>query len=121
MYNKKSVTKAMQKYDALILKLDAAGIAQLFTPDGNLGDIAIGRDSIKKFLLSFKNIRVLSQSSTSTSIKINADTALQKGLYFQTDLVAEKDTIKVKGSYTATWQWINKKWLIKKMATKSLN
>ena len=54
---------AMKYYDNLILKLDADSISMLYKPGGNLGDIAIGCDSIKKFLSSFKNVRVLSQSS----------------------------------------------------------
>jgi len=72
----------MEKYDALILKSDAPANAQLFTPDGNLGDIAIGRDAFKKFLSFFNNIRVPSQSTTSTSIKINGDTVFAKRIVF---------------------------------------
>ena len=121
-HSKSEVESAMKHYDNLILKLDADSISMLYTPDGNLGDIAIGRDSIKKFLSSFKNVRVLSQSSTTESINIVRDTATQKGTYAQTDLVSEKDTVKVKGEYTARWQWIRKKgWHIKHMITKSTN
>ena len=121
-HNKSEVESAMKHYDNLILKLDADSISMLYTPDGNLGDIAIGRDSIKKFLSSFKNVRVLSQSSITETINIICDTAIQKGTYTQTDLVSGKDTVKVKGEYTARWQWIRKKgWHIKRMTTKSTN
>ena len=121
-HSKSEVESAMKHYDNLILKLDADSISLLYTPDGNLGDIAVGRDSIKKFLSSFKNVRVLSQSSITESINIVRDTAIQKGTYTQTDLVAEKDTVKVKGEYIAKWQWIRKKgWHIKRMTTKSTN
>jgi hypothetical protein len=117
-HNRAGVESAMQQYDHLILKLDADAISGLFTPDGNLGNIAIGRDSIRKFLSSFKNIRVLSQSSVTTSINILHDTAIQKGTYVQTDIVAEKDTFKVKGEYTAKWQWLGKEgWHIRQMTT----
>ena len=93
----------------------------LYTPDGNLGDIAIGRDSIKKFLTTFKNVKVLSQTSTTNSINIIHDTAIQKGSYRQIDLIVEKDTVKVKGEYTTQWQWIkNEGWHIKHMATKPI-
>ena len=112
------VESAMKKYDHLILKLDADSISLLFTPNGNLGNIAIGQDSIRKFLSSFKNVSVLSQSSTTSSIIISGDSAIQKGSYFQTYLIAEKDTVKVKGDYLAVWQWLKQKgWLIKKMTT----
>ena len=121
-HSKSGVESAMQHYDNLILKLNADSIAMLYTPDGNLGGIAIGRDSIKKFLASFKNVSVLSQISTTESIHINHDTAIQKGHYTQTDIIAEKDTAKVKGQYTARWEWISKEgWHIKKMTTSSTN
>jgi hypothetical protein len=120
-HNETSVKTAMQQYDRLILKLDADSIALLYTPDGNLGDIAVGRDSIRRFLSSFKNITVLSQSSTTTSIQITKDTAVQKGTYTQSDLV-NKDTLHVKGEYIATWQWLRKDgWHIKRMVTKPVN
>ena len=121
-HSSKSVELAMQHYDHLILKLDADSIALLFTPDGNLGNIAMGRDSIRRFLASFKNVQVLSQSSNTASIKINKDTAIQKGSYQQTDVIAGKDTVKVKGTYTATWLWLSKEgWYIKQMTTKPSN
>ncbi len=118
-HNKTGVESAMRRYDSLIRKLDADSISLLFTPDGNLGDIAVGRDSIKKFLSSFKNVRVLSQASTTESIALVGDTALQKGVYTQTDLLSEKDTVKVKGEFTAKWEWFRKEgWRIKMMTTK---
>lgn len=121
-HSKAGVESAMTYYDNLILKLDADAISRLYTEDGNLGNIAIGTDSIKKFLSSFKNVRVLSQYSVTKSISIVHDTAIQLGSYLQTDLVAGKDTIHVKGEYNAQWQWIPKKgWHIKHMITKSTN
>lgn len=120
-HNKQGVEAAMKYYDHLILTSDADSISLLYTPDGNLGDIAVGRDSIRKFLSSFKNIKVLSQSSVSASIQINADTAIQKGTYQQSDLIAGKDTVYVKGKFFATWQWMqDKTWHIKKMITQPI-
>ncbi len=121
-HNKTGVENAMKYYDHLILNLDADSIALLFTPTGNLGDIAVGRDSIKKFLSTFKNVRVLSQNSITNAINITHDTAIQKGTYQQTDIISEKDTVRVKGEYIATWFWQPKEgWRIKKMTTKSTN
>jgi hypothetical protein len=42
--------QAMQKYDRYILKMDVDSIALLYTPDGELGKMARGRDSIRRFL-----------------------------------------------------------------------
>lgn len=121
-HNKKGVDAAMQQYNHLIKKMDADSIALLYTPDGDLGGIAHGRDSIKKFLSSFKNVTVLSQSSTTKSIYIHGDTSVQKGTYQQVALMPANDTVKVKGEYTATWQWIaHDGWHIKRMYTKPTN
>ena len=120
-HSEASVRSAMQLYDHYIQKLDADSIALLYTPDGDLGTIAHGRDSIRKFLLNFKNVNVLSQHSTTESIKITGDSSLQKGKYQQVVVVAEKDTITVKGEYTASWQWIPRSgWHIKRMETKPI-
>ncbi len=114
----REIENAMKQYDHLIKKLDADSIALLYTPDGNLGNIVTGRDSIRKFLSSFKNVEVLSQSSSTESISIQKDSSMQKGKYWQTDLLNGKDTIKVKGTYIATWVWIPKQgWHIKRMLT----
>jgi ketosteroid isomerase-like protein len=120
-HNKKGVEAAMKHYDQLILLSDADSIALSYTPDGNLGDVAIGRDSIKKFLSSFKNIRVLTQSSATDSIKITKDTAIQYGKYYQSDLISGKDTVYVKGEFTAKWLWTkDKRWQIKEIHTKAI-
>ncbi|MEO6882757.1 MAG: hypothetical protein ABI199_01900 [Bacteroidia bacterium] len=120
-HSKTEIESSLKQYDNLILKLDADSISMLYTNDGNLGNIAIGRDSIRKFLSSFKNVKVLSQQSISDSIKISRDTAFQTGHYAQTDLIAGKDTVKVKGTFTTRWQWVPQKgWQIKRMITKSI-
>jgi hypothetical protein len=111
----------MKRYDRLVKKMDADSIALSYTEDGELGGIAKGRDSIRNFLATFRNVNVLSQVSQTSSIKITGDSALQKGNYIQVVVVDNKDTVTVKGEYTANWIWINKKeLLIKKMATKPI-
>lgn len=120
-HNTKGVEAAMQHLDRLTMKTDSDSIALLYTPDGNLGNIAMGRDSIRKFLARFKNVKVLSQLTTTKSIEVNKDTAVQKGEYHQSDIINGKDTVHVKGEFTATWVWMNKQWLIKEMQTKPID
>ncbi|MFZ1799243.1 MAG: hypothetical protein WAU24_05210, partial [Chitinophagaceae bacterium] len=96
-------------------------ISMLFTPDGHLGDMASGRDSIRMFLSSFKNVQVLAQNSTTDSIKMLEDTAFQNGTYHQTDVINGKDTLHVQGTYSATWIWVKGNgWMLKKISTQSL-
>ena len=121
-HSKESVELAMKEYDHLIKNMNADSIALLYTPDGDLGDIAHGRDSIRKFLLSFKNVKVVSQSSTTTFLEINGDSSLQKGTYMQTVFIPGKDTLKVKGEYIANWLWMSPGgWHIEHMVTKPIN
>ena len=120
-HSKKEIESAMKHYDSMILKLNVDSIAMVYTVDGNLGDIAIGRDSIKKFLSTFKNIKVLSQESRTTSVKIILDSAIQEGTYFQKDVISGKDTVTVKGLFKAIWKWDGiSQWKLKHMSTKSL-
>jgi len=119
-HSKDAIESAMQHYDHLILQQNADSIAMIYTSDGDLGGIAKGRDSIRNFLSSFKNVAVISQASKTTQIDIKGDTAIQKGTYAQADVVNGKDTMRVKGEYTAKWEWDGNKWLVKSMATKPL-
>ena len=120
-HNKKGIEAAMHYYDHLIKNVDADSIAMLFTTDGNLSGMAKGRDSIKKFLTAFKNVWVLSQTSTTIAITINGDSAIQNGNYYQTVVINQKDTLKVKGKYVANWLWLkNEGWHIKRMTTEPM-
>ncbi len=113
--------ESITQYQRLIQKLDADSIALLYTPNGRMGEMATGRDSIRAFLSSFQNIQVLSQLSTSDSLTLNKSMALQKGIYVQTDVISHRDTITVKGEYTARWQWMDDSWHIEQMETKPLD
>jgi hypothetical protein len=116
------IEAAMQQYNRLIKKQAADSIALLFTPDGELGEQAKGRSSIKKFLSGFSNVRVLLQTSTTDTIGITGDSALQKGYYYQVDIVTPPDTLKLKGAFTVHWRWNdNTGWLIKRIDTQPMN
>ncbi len=121
MHNKEGVQAAMNQYDHYIQTMDVDSIALLYTPDGDLGQMAHGRDSIRKFLDKFKSYKVLSQTSTTESINDMTDSTIQKGLYHQTVIAPVNDTVTVKGEYTATWVWLQKSgWHLKRMETKPI-
>ena len=109
----------MQRYDRFIKAVNADSIALLYTPDGDLGNVAHGQDSIRRFLATFKNVTVLSMASTTDSIAIQGDSSIQTGTYRQVAVLSEKDTVHVKGTYRANWQWTPEHgWRIKRMITK---
>ena len=109
---------AMKTYDHLIWTMNVDSIALIFMPDGQLGEVARGRDSIRKFLSTFKNVQVLYVHSLSERITFNKDTAVQDGSYLQTAVINNKDTVKPKGSFEAIWVWIKGEgWKMKRMTT----
>jgi hypothetical protein len=114
------VERAMQRYDSLLVRMNTDSIALLFTADGDLGTVAHGRDSIRKFLARFAAFKVLYQASTTDSIALDHDTAVQTGHYHQRTVIPVNDTVAVKGAYTARWIFFSDSgWLLKKMETVS--
>jgi ketosteroid isomerase-like protein len=112
------IEQAMNNYDSLILKQDAAAIAQVFTPDGKLGDAATGRDAIQKLLSQITGFKVIEQSSTTTGIQIRGDSALQQGTYIQRGVDARNDTVKAMGTFTCKWKWMEGEgWKIARIVT----
>jgi hypothetical protein len=98
--------------------MDVDSIALLYTPDGELGKMAKGRDSIRRFLENFKKYKVLSQVSKTNLINISRDTALQSGLYTQKVIVPVNDTVTVKGLFSTKWIWMDSTgWHIQRMET----
>jgi hypothetical protein len=98
--------------------MDVDSISFLYTPDGELGKMARGRDSIRRFLENFKKYKVLSQVSKTNLINIHRDTALQSGLYTQKVIVPVNDTVIVKGLFSTKWIWMDSTgWHIQRMET----
>jgi hypothetical protein len=117
-HSSKSVEQAMQKYNKFILAMDVDSISGLYAPDGELGKMAKGRDSIRRFLENFKKYKVLLQVSKTNLIKISKDTALQSGRYTQKVIVPVSDTVTVEGLFSAKWIWMDSTgWQIQRMET----
>jgi hypothetical protein len=116
------VEQAMKNYDRFILEMNTDSIALLYSPEGELGKMAKGRDSIRNFLNRFRDFKVLSQKSETNKISIEKDSAIQTGSYRQMVIVPSKDTVTVKGSFTARWIWSGARgWQIQRMETVRLN
>jgi len=115
---------AMNTYDRLILKTDGDSIALLYTIDGDLANMAHGRDSIRMFLYRFKDFKVLEQVSTIDSMRIFLDTGFITGSYHQKVIVPNNnagDTVSVKGNFKSKWILVPEYgWQIKKMETQPI-
>lgn len=117
-HNQQEIVSAMQEYDRLLVSMHTDSIAQLYSPDGELGEIAKGRDSISRFLKKFAEYRVISNHSVTTQIEMNGDNATQKGHYTQVTVLPTKDTARLSGQFTTNWIWLSTEgWRIKKMET----
>lgn len=118
MHDREGVERAMRRYDSLIVRMNTDSIALIFTSDGDLGTVAHGRDSIRKFLARFAAFKVLSQTSATDSIIVNVDTATQTGHYRQKTIIPVNDTVEVKGAFNARWQFERDSgWQLKRMET----
>lgn len=120
VHEKKEIDAAMREYDRLLQTMDAEAIAAIYDEEGDLGDQAHGREAITKFLSEFQNIDVIMQASTTNTIDMLGDSAVQSGSYVQIDVVDKKDTVTVRGTYTALWRWDGEEWKIKRMETQPL-
>jgi hypothetical protein len=120
-HNNSGLRTAMNNYDRLILKTNGDSIALLYTIDGDLGNMAHGRDSIRKFLYRYKDFKVLEQVSTIDLIRVFLDTGFITGSYRQKVIVPNnnaRDTVSVKGNFQSTWIMVpDFGWQIKKMET----
>jgi SnoaL-like domain len=115
------VDQGMKAYDRALERMDVGGIAMLYAVDGQLGNVARGRDSIRNFLNGFSAYKVLSNHSVSDSIRINGDMAFSKGIYTQVTILPSHDTVHLKGAFMVQWVWVGKDgWKIKRMDTQPM-
>ncbi|MFI5186187.1 MAG: YybH family protein [Chitinophagales bacterium] len=115
----------IKKYERLVLEMKADSLSQLFTTDAEVGHEeqppVKGRDSICRFLSSFKNVRVIRNVDSIIHVSVKNDSAIVEGIYKQTVIISKKDTVNVSGHFTSNLILDkNKNWLISRMHTRSL-
>jgi hypothetical protein len=81
--DKAKVEAGLQQYSRLLLSMDSTGIAAMFAPDGEVTNPSQppvkGRAEIQKFIASFADFHVLSNTDIATSTLIDGNTAEQLG------------------------------------------
>lgn len=120
----RELRNATGHYAQLVRAMDHAGIAALFTPNGEL--VADNNTPIRSpaqieaFLRSFSEYRVVSETLSTDTVHIAGDTGRVIGIYRQRVRVPAGDTVAVSGSYIADWLRDSSGiWRIRRMATKS--
>ena len=116
------VRAALQHYAQLIGKMDNAGIAALFTQDGEV--VNPGRDPIKgpaaieAFLKQFSDYHVLSQTMIPQKTQVDGDHAQQEGTFKQRVRGPDGNVIDVSGTFTIVWiRDSSGAWRIQRVAT----
>ena len=116
------VRAALQHYAQLIEKMDNAGIAALFTEDGEV--VNPGRDPIKgpaaieAFLKQFSDYHVLSQTMIPQKTQVDGDHAQQEGTFKQRVRGPDGNVIEASGTFTIDWiRDSSGAWRIRRVAT----
>ena len=116
------VRAALQQYAQLIEKMDNAGIAALFTEDGEV--VNPGRDPIKgpaaieAFLKQFSDYHVLSQTMIPQKTQVDGDHAQQEGTFKQRVRGPDGNVIEASGTFTIDWiRDSSGAWRIQRVAT----
>jgi uncharacterized protein (TIGR02246 family) len=113
------VEAALQRYNAFVLAMDNAAIAELYAEDGELagpnGPVR-GRKAIREFLETFKDFHVKANKTTPEKTSVNGETATQSARYWQRVELPSHETVEVSGRLDAQWAKHGGRWLIQHMA-----
>lgn len=117
-----AVDATLRQYASMVAAMDHAGIAALFTPDGeivNPGQASIrGRDAIDRMLSAFAGFQMMENQTTPTGTVATGDSATQTGTYHQRVRTPAGQTVEVSGTFRAEWcRASTGQWLIRKMET----
>ena len=112
----------MSGYSERVLKMDHAGIAGLFTEDGELVNpgqgVVKGRDAIRTFLEGFAQFQVQSNTIHADTTVVSGDSAVQQGSYAQRVRLPDKSVVDVSGKFKAEWaRTPDLGWRIRRMST----
>ncbi len=116
------VQARLQRYSALLLAMDPAGVAAMFAPDGEIVNPrqppVHGRAAIQRFLEGYSDFKVLSNEDVADSTLIDGDTSEQLGRYHQRVRTPEGKVIEVSGRFEFAWvRDASGEWLLQQAAT----
>ena len=116
------VLAALKHYAQLIEKMDNAGIAALFTEDGEIvnpgGDPIKGPAAIEAFLKQFSDYHVVSEMLEPQKTQVDGDRAKQEGTFRQRVRGPDGNAREVSGTFTIDWMRDSSgAWRIQRVAT----
>ena len=116
------VEGAFRHYCALLLAMDHAGIAAMFSADGeivNAGQAPIrGPAMINAFLAGFADYKVLAYTTETPQIRASGDYATLASVYHETVRTPAGQVVQVSGHLEAQWRRSPRgRWYLTRMAT----
>ena len=119
------VQSAFGRYCALVLAMDHAGIAAMFSSDGeivNAGQAPIrGPAAINAFLAGFADYRVLAYSADAPQTHVTGDYASLQSIYHEQVRLPDGNVVAVSGHLEALWRRSPRgRWYVTRMATRPL-
>jgi uncharacterized protein (TIGR02246 family) len=116
------VRRATERYAALIVAMDPAGIAAAFTVEGEMaveGQVPVhGREAIRRHLEGFSSYHVLSETLTAETVDVRGTVADAAGRFHQTVRRPDGTVIEAHGAYKAEWvRGEDRTWQIRSMTT----
>ena len=120
--DKAEVEARLQRYSALTLAMDGAGIAAMFAPDGEMVNPkrppVRGRAAIERFLSGFSDFHVVSNADEVSSTVVDGDAAEQLGTYHQRVRSPDGQVFEVTGRFEISWvRNASGEWLLSQVAT----
>jgi uncharacterized protein (TIGR02246 family) len=102
-----AVAARLAEYTRLVQQMDHHGIAQLYAPDGELGNaganVVRGPEAIEKFLRGFDAYRVLAYTTVADTTQVRGREVYQAGSWRQRVRVPKGDTVEVHGRFRLEW------------------
>ena len=116
------VALRLAQYTELLRRQDAQALSAMFEPAGSMGHQGqppiTGRSAIQYFLESFANFKVVAHEMQVLSAVAESGEVRQTGIYAQTVLTPDGQSLQVRGTFTAVWhRQQSGQWLIERMRT----
>jgi uncharacterized protein (TIGR02246 family) len=118
----RAVEQAAQRYGSLLLAMDAAGVANMYTPEGvweRASGPLTGRDAIRNALANPNGVTVLGVEMKTSYIAYNGPAVVQTGDISQTVKLPNGRTTTSSARFEATWVRTQEAdWRILRMVTR---
>jgi ketosteroid isomerase-like protein len=115
----KQLQRALSRYSALMVQMDATAISEMYAPDGvwerQSGPLR-GRDAIRAALIATNGVRVVSNEMIMANMSFMGPSVVQVGDFRQSSRLPDGKVVTASGRFEATWvRGPNGEWWIRRM------